>query len=408
MTRTLAEFGVADHLAHAPANILRELIQISMTATDLVSLAGGLPADELFDSDGIRDATEQVLLQNSRSYLQYGSTDGMPALRGYLAELTRLRGVQLDTSDLIVTSGAQQANDLVARCLLQPGDAVIVERPTFITALQTFRAARAEVIDVDNDVDGPSLEALEAAIHAASARGVRVKLIYLVPNFTNPAGRVIGARRRGELLDAAVRHGITILEDDPYGELWFDHAPPPPLAAMANAETSRHVVYVSSLSKTVSPGLRIGWLCAPPELAQVMRLIKSTADIHSSVFAQSVAAAYLASGRLPQRVAMLRACYKAKGQALAGALAAELGDGFRFEEPAGGMFLWGRLAGIDDTPGFARSSVTEHGVAIVPGEPFFGGAPEAGWLRLSFSQGSTSDLQEGAARLARAWRLRSA
>lgn len=407
MTRSLADFGVAAHLAAAPDNILRELIQLSLDAKDLISLAGGLPADDLMDTIGIREATERVLSGNTRAYLQYGATEGVASLRERLAGITRDRGVAVDETGVVVTSGAQQANDLVARCLLQPGDGVLVERPTFVTALQTFRAAQATLFGVGSDRDGPMVSACEEAVAAARAQGRRIKLFYVVPTFTNPAGRVTTEARRRDLIAFALRHGITIVEDDPYGELWFDHPPPPPLAALADEEAAAHVIYVSSLSKTLSPGLRVGWLCAPAALSRAMRLMKSTADIHSSVFAQSVADAYLASGRLAARAPVLRSGYKARCSALATALDAHLGDSFAFEAPEGGMFIWGRLNGVDDTNAFARRAVSRAGVSVVPGEPFFEAAPETGWLRLSFSQGAHATLADGARRLARAveaWR----
>lgn len=403
MSRAAARFGIVDHVATAPANALRELIELSMGATDLVSLAGGLPAEELFDVEGIGEATDMLLRSNTRAHLQYNATDGYAPLRARLGALSRGRGIALDDSQVVVTTGSQQAIDLVTRCLVAPGDGVIVERPTFITALQTFRMAQARLIGVESDGEGPCPDQISAALAAAAREGRRVKLMYLVPSFSNPTGSVMSAPRRAALLELAVRHDLTIIEDDPYGELWFGSAPPPAIRAMAEGEAADHVIYTSSLSKILSPGLRVGWMIVPPALEQPLRLLKSTADIHSSVFSQGVVEAYLGLDRLPGRIALTRNAYAGKCAALAGALTQHLGGAFRFQSPAGGMFLWGRLS-KDGAPlssrAFSRHALRGAGVSVVPGDPFFADEPAEGWLRLSFSQGRAVDLAEAARRLA--------
>jgi 2-aminoadipate transaminase len=401
--RSAADYGVAAHVADAPPNVLRELIQLSLDRADLVSLAGGLPADELFDAAGLEAAAASVFRSNTRAHLQYNATDGLTSLREQLAALTAARGIEAEAGGIVVTSGSQQAIDIVTRCLVAPGDAVIVERPTFITALQTFRAAQAELLGVDSDGEGPIPEAVAAATAAAGREGRRVKLLYLVPTFSNPAGGVISLARRRALIDVAVRLGLTILEDDPYGELWFDRPPPPPLRALAEGEAAEHVIYISSLSKTVSPGLRIGWTLLPAPLLSPFKLMKSTADIHSSVVAQAIADAYLAQGTLADRVGLLRRGYARKAEALAAALRAATGDALSFEDPVGGMFLWARLSPELGLPALdlARRALA-FDVSVVPGDPFYAGEPATDRLRLSFSQGSETRLAEGAARLAQA------
>ncbi len=400
MNRSIAQFGVVDSVAHAAPNVLRELIQLSLDQPNLISLAGGLPADELFDTEGIEQATLSVLRSEATAHLQYGATEGIPGLRLSLAALSRARGMNAAESEILVTSGSQQAIDIVTRCIVSPGDGVLVERPTFITALQTFRAAQAHVVGIDNDEDGPRLSDIEAAVREAGAANRRIKLIYVVPSFSNPAGRVISHVRRAELLALAVRHDITILEDDPYGEIWFGKPPPPSIRALATGGAADHVIYTSSLSKIVSPGLRVGWMLMPPALMPSMRLIKSTADIHSSVLAQRIAQAYLQSDRLPLRQRLLREAYARKATALTQALRSALGTTLRFDEPTGGMFIWGRLAG-GSSLALSRHALIRSGVSVVPGDAFFD-VPEDGWLRLSFTQGSPSDLAEGAHRLSRA------
>lgn len=394
--------AVVDHVANAPPNVLRELIQLSMQRPDLVSFAGGLPADELFDVEGLEAANEAVMRSNSFRPWQYGPTEGLPPLRERLAALCRSRGVAAEPGQIVCTTGSQQAIDVTVRCLIAPGDGVIVERPTFITALQTFRAAQAHLIGVGSDAEGPSLDAMESALAAARAEGRMVRMIYLVPTFSNPAGRVMSLERRRALLELAIREGLTILEDDPYGELWFDAAPPPPIRALGDAEgAAAHVIYVSSLSKTVSPGLRLGWVVLPDSMLQPYRLMKSTADIHSSLMSQAIGDAYLASGRLDARMDAARARYRAKAAALGGALRRRLPE-LTFMDPPGGMFLWARLPDGVPAIGFSRHALQEAGVAVVPGDPFYADAPETDRLRLSFTQGSEPQIEDGVERLRRA------
>ncbi len=263
--RSLADFGVVPHVAEARPNVLRELIQMGMRAEGLITLAGGLPAEELFDRDALEAAASAAFRANTRTPLQYDTTEGFAPLRAQLAEMSAARGLAADPGRIIATSGSQQAIDVTTRCLVGAGDVVLVERPTFITALQTFRAAQAHLMDMPDDAEGPEIAAIEARIAEARAEGRRVKLLYLIPNFSNPSGRVIGLQRRRELLALAAREGITILEDDPYGELWFDAPPPPAIAALAgeDAALADHVIYVSSLSKTVAPGSGPAGPCCP-------------------------------------------------------------------------------------------------------------------------------------------------
>jgi len=397
--RNPADFGIVPSVADAAPNVLRELIQTSLDRPDLISLAGGLPADELFDAEGLAAASEAAMRSNTRAALQYNATEGLLSLRERLAALSAARGIQASPGSIVVTSGSQQAIDIAARCLVAPGDVVMVERPTFITALQAFRTAQADVVGVESDAEGPLPEAIAEAASRAAAEGRRVKLVYVVPTFSNPAGRLMPETRRRALLDVAVRSGLTILEDDPYGELWFDRPPPSSLRALADGEATDHVVYVSSLSKTVSPGLRLGWAVLPPGLVAPFKFIKTTADIHSSVVAQAIGDQYLALERLEGRAALLRQAYGRKALALAEALGGAC-PALAFDPPQGGMFLWARIA---PTIGVAAIDLARRALAfdvsVVPGEPFYDHAPDTDRLRLSFSQGSETRLAEGARRL---------
>ncbi len=401
--RSASDYGLVPPVVDAAPNVLRELIQMSLKRPDLISLAGGLPAEELFDAEGLALAAEGAMRANTRAALQYNMTEGLLALRERLSALSAEKGIEAGPERILATSGSQQAIDIATRCLVSPGDVVIVERPTFITALQTFRAADAHLVGIDYDAEGPLPDAIEAIAQRCAAEGRRVKLAYLVPTFSNPAGRVTTEARRRALLEVAVRNGITILEDDPYGALWFESPAPPPILTLADGEASEHVIHVSSLSKTVSPGLRIGWAVLPPALVAPFKLMKSTADIHSSIVSQAIGERYLASGRLESRVPLLRQAYARKAKALSEALGAAC-PALAFDAPAGGMFLWARLTG-DGGPTameLARRALA-HDVSVVPGDPFYESAPETDRLRLSFSQGSEEQLAEGARRLAAAF-----
>ena len=403
------DYGIRGHITESTPNVLRELIKISLERHDLRSFAGGLPANDLFDVEGLEMATSQVFRSNSRTAFQYNSSEGLLGLREQICRLSAARGIDISPSDVIPTTGSQQAIDLVARCLVEPGDLVLVERPTFITALQTFRTAEARIVGIDSDGEGPKLDAIEQAAATAAAEERRIKFIYLVPTFANPTGRIMSLQRRKDILKLVMKHGLVILEDDPYGELWFGEAPPPSIRALANddLEASRHVLYVSSLSKTVSPGVRVGWIALPESLVAPFKHMKTTADVHSSLFAQAVMQHYLELDRLPARIDLARRTYRSKAATLTSALRSGSDAIFEFDEPAGGMFLWSKMALPGASIDFARFALDTFSVSVVPGEPFFDHDPETHWLRLSFTQGTLDEIREGAARLANAahaWR----
>ena len=395
------DYGVRDHITRSPPNILRELIQASLDRNDLLSFAGGLPANELFDMEGLEAASRDVFRSNSRAPFQYNANEGLIGLRQQLALLCRQRSITADAKNMIATSGSQQAIDLVTRCLIEPGDIVMLERPTFISALQTFRAAGAALAGVDSDEEGPRLDEMEAVMSTATADGKRVKFIYLVPTFANPTGKIMSQQRRLDIIAFAMRHRVTILEDDPYGELWFDEAPPPAIRALADAdpEMAKHVIYLSSLSKTVSPGVRVGWVVVPAALMVPFKHMKATGDIHSSLLSQAVIEAYLGSNRLPKRIELARATYRAKADVLIRALETQAADALSFERPAGGMFIWAKIDLPKTAAEFARFALDKFAVSIVPGEPFYASDPETHHLRLSFTQGTHREIEEGARRL---------
>lgn len=363
---------------------------------DMVSLAGGLPAAERFDVAGLQEAWTASTDSDLRASLQYGRTEGEPACRQALAEWTCAQGTPTTADDLLVTTGSQQALDLVARALLDAGDTVLTERLTYLAALQVFDLAGARIWTLPNDADGAVIDAL-ATLPAER----HPKLIYLVTNFANPSGACLSYPRRLALLRWAAAHRVFVLEDDPYGLLRFEGSALPSLRALCREvpEAAPWVGYAASLSKVLAPGLRIGWLVLPPALRAACVRVKQALDLHTSTVSQALATQMLAAGRLAAAVPQLCGDYADRRDRLCSALQTQLGDLLHFEVPAGGMFLWVRLRDGRDTAALLPRA-RDAGVLYVPGSAF---DPEGGsrdWLRLSFVSAPPTRLAVGVSRLA--------
>ena len=362
----------------------------------VISFAGGLPAPELFDASGLRAAFAAVLSGPAAGRaLQYSTTEGDPALRSALAARLTDRGLATTAEQLLVTSGSQQALTLVATVLLEPGDVVLVEEPSYLAALQAFQLAGAEVVPVPCDDHGldPDAVAALAARHGA-------RLLYTVPTFQNPTGRTLPLARRTALVEVAARAGLWVIEDDPYGELRYAGEPEPALASLPGAED--RVLALSTLSKVAAPGLRIGWVRAPETLRRPLTVAKQAADLHSSTVDQAAAARWLAVVDLEAHLRVLREAYGARRDALLGGLAAALPPGSVHNRPEGGMFVWARLPDGWDADRLLRRAL-ERDVAFVPGAPFFAGPPDRATLRLSFTAHPPAEIAEGLRRLRAAW-----
>jgi len=313
------------------------------------------------------------------------------------------KGVTVDPSGLIVTTGSQQALDLLGKTLISPGDKVIVEGPTFLATIQCFRLYGAQLISAPIDADGVKTDELEALIAEH-----KPKFVYLIPTFGNPSGAMLSLERRKKVLEMAVKHNTLIVEDDPYGDLYFGGEAPPPsiMALTAQVPGSRElVVHCGSLSKVLSPGLRIGWMIGPAELLAKATMCKQFSDAHTSTFAQATAAQYLKSGRMPATLAHVREVYGQRAEAMGAALKRELGEAISFSQPHGGLFFWARLTGangkVADANEFARRAI-EKLVAFVPGAPFYAEKPDLATLRLSFATANIEKIEEGIARLGQA------
>ncbi len=392
----------ASRLDAIETSAIRELFKL-LGKPGIISFAGGFPDSAMFDVEGIRAATACALAQEPGAALQYGATEGYQPLREQLAAFMASKGLaQAAPEQLIVTTGSQQALDLIGKTMISPGDKVIVEAPTFLATIQCFRLYGADLITAPMDGDGVQTDALEQLIIEH-----RPKLIYLIPTFGNPSGATLSHERRLRVLQLAAQYQTLVVEDDPYGDLYFDAAPPPSLLALSSQVPGSRdwLAHCGSLSKVLSPGLRVGWLMAPPALLANAVMCKQFSDAHTSTFAQAVAAQYLQAGRMPATLAHVRQVYAERAQALCDALRQQLGAAVEFVQPQGGLFVWVRLTGANGAESNANAlaqRAIERGVAFVPGAPFFAQNPDPATLRLSFATADVAKIQEGVARLAQA------
>ncbi|MCX2953065.1 PLP-dependent aminotransferase family protein [Lentzea sp. NEAU-D7] len=364
---------------------VRDLLALT-SRPEVISFAGGLPAPELFDLDGVRAAYDLAL--RDRSVLQYAPTEGNAALRELVSARLTARG--LPTSDVLITTGSQQALALVATAMLGPGAVVAVEEPTYLAALQCFKMTGARIVPVESDADGLVPSSLRSVVATE-----KPDLLYLVPTFANPTGRTLSAARRVEIAEIAAAHDLWIAEDDPYGELRYRGTAVPPLASISD-----RTIYLGSFSKIGAPGMRLGWLRAPADLLRTLTIVKQAADLHTSTVDQAAAAVYLADNDLDAHVARLCAEYGARRDAMLAALPATTPAGTTWSDPDGGMFVWLRLPGDVDSAVLLKDALL-HDVAFVPGAAFFATTPDHATLRLSFTTNTVTEIEEGMARLAK-------
>ncbi|MEI6802589.1 MAG: PLP-dependent aminotransferase family protein [Burkholderiales bacterium] len=392
----------AQRLNQVETSAIRELFKL-LGKPGIISFAGGFPDSALFDVEGIRAASNRALDEDAGAALQYGATEGYQPLRQQLASFMQAKGAKSVAADqLIVTTGSQQALDLLGKTMISPGDKVIVEGPTFLATIQCFRLYGAELISAPIDAQGVQTDKLEELIAQH-----RPALVYLIPTFGNPSGATLSLERRKRVLELAVKYQTLIVEDDPYGDLYFGATPPPAslLALSDSVPGSRDLLaHCGSLSKVLSPGLRVGWMIAPPELLAKATMCKQFSDAHTSTFAQATAAQYLKAGRMPGQLAQVRKVYAERAQAMGDALRRELGNAIEFVQPQGGLFVWARLTGAhgkaSDGGELAKRAI-EQGVAFVPGVPFYANHPDRATLRLSFATADIAKIEEGVGRLAR-------
>ena len=370
MTASTSPFTLARRAQRLEPSVIREILKLT-ERPGVISLAGGLPSPDGFPVEALRAATERVLTETPREALQYAASEGYGPLREWAAAQLQAQGLAVTPGQVLITTGSQQGLDLVGKLLVDAGSRVAVESPTYLGALQAFTPYEPEFASVEGDDEGPLPAALDAVRDA--------RFLYLLPNYQNPSGRCMGAARRAALADRAGALGLPVVEDNPYGDLWYDAPPPPPVSALLPGGS----VYLGSLSKVLAPGLRLGYVAAPAELFPKLLQAKQAADLHTPGFNQRIAHTVLADGLLERHLPAVRARYKAQRDAMQAALEAHLPAGCHWVQPQGGMFFWVELPeGLDATSLLPRA--VDAGVAYVPGAAFYATAPKANRLRLSF------------------------
>lgn len=383
-------FHMARRAQRMSPSVIREILKVT-ERPGIISLAGGLPSPETFPVEAMRVAAERVLRDNPREALQYASSEGFAPLRDWVAEQLRAQGHRTDASQILITTGSQQGLDLVGKVLIDAGSTVAIEAPTYLGALQAFTPYEPEFITVPCDDDGPLPAELEAA------RGAR--FLYVLPNFQNPSGRCISAQRRLEIIETARRLSIPVVEDNPYGDLWFDEPTPAPLAASLPEGT----VYLGSFSKVLAPGLRLGYVVAPAQLVPKLLQAKQAADLHTPSFNQRLVYEVIRDGFLDTHVPAIRARYKAHRDAMRAALEKHMPKGCHWNTPTGGMFFWVEAPPEINAMELLPQAV-ERGVAFVPGSAFYADHPRLNTLRLSFVTVPPEQIERGIALLAQAMR----
>ncbi len=387
----------------AERSIIRELLK--MAGRDIISFAAGLPDPKSFPVDEIRAVTDQVLATRAAQALQYGTTEGDPALRDELVKWMAKDGIRVGRDDILITTGSQQALDIVGRVLLDPGDVIIVELPSYLGGLQAFRAYQVEMIGVPQDDDGIDGSQLAEVLLRLRREGRRPKFLYAVPDFQNPSGITWSRQRRERLLELAREFGTLVVEDNPYREMRFLGVAPPPIMAL---DHDGRTLYLSTFSKTLAPGLRIGWIAAPQPVIERCVTVKQGMDLCGPALTQAIAAALLAGGGLLARLPAVVERYRQKRETMLEALAREMPPGVTWTRPEGGLFLWVRLPAHMDTTMMLRRAIEEEGVAYVPGQQFHCDGGGRFTMRLNFSYPSEDQICDGVARLARIVRRETA
>jgi 2-aminoadipate transaminase len=380
-------------------SVIREILKVT-EKPGIISFAGGLPSPLTFPVEAMAEATQRVLSQDGRAALQYAASEGYGPLRDWVAHDLKKLGMNVSPDQVLITTGSQQGLDLIAKILIDAGSKVLVETPTYLGALQAFTPMEPNIVGVASDAEGIDPEALAQAHQGEAAR-----FVYLLPNFQNPTGRTMSEDRRAAVARVAAERNLPIVEDNPYGDLWFDT---PPAASLAS-RCPDHAVYLGSFSKILAPGLRLGYMVAPKAIYPKLLQAKQAADLHTPSFNQRVVAEVLKDSFIDRHVPTIRALYKSQCEAMLAALEREFGhDGhggeadpetLSWNRPSGGMFLWTRLPeglnAVDLLP-----QAVAHNVAFVPGAAFYANQPDPRSMRLSFVTATVEQINTGIAALA--------
>ena len=384
--------ALAKRTARMTSSIIRETLKL-MSTPGIISLGGGMPAPELFPVREFQEACRYILEHEAQQALQYSVTEGYPPLKQYLMAKMQKYGVPAEEENILIVNGSQQALDLIGKVFLNPGDTVLTDRPTYLGAIQAWNAYEARFVTVPLDDDGTRVDLIEDILKREP-----VKFIYCLPNFHNPAGVTLSLERRHKLVDLAARYGVFIIEDDPYGELRFAGEDITPIVVLHKENT----IYLSTFSKTLAPGIRLGWIVAPAKVIVKLVQAKQAADLHTSIFVQMVANDICQRGFLRQHVKRIRNTYKERCAVMLAAMERYFPPGVRWTRPQGGLFLWVMLPEGVDSMELLKDALEEK-VAFIPGTAFYpDGLDGQNALRLTFSTASPDMIEEGIKRLGKA------
>jgi len=385
------ELQYAQRTQAMTSSIIRDLLKLTQQP-DVISFAGGLPAPELFPIREFKEACAYILEHDGARALQYGPTDGYPPLKEFLVEKMQKYGVPAEMENVLITNGSQQALDLIGKVFINRGDVIVTEAPTYLGALQAWNLFGPRYVTVPSDDDGMQVDKLEEIL-----KREKVKFIYVLPNFHNPAGVTLAEERRYRLVEIAGKYGVPIIEDDPYGELRFEGRDLVPIIVLHK----ENVIYLSTFSKTLAPGIRLGWVTAPGRVIDRLIMAKQAADLHTSTFVQMVANDICQRGILKRHVQIIRKVYKERRDVMLAAMEEFFPKGVTWTRPQGGMFLWVRLPEKVDAAKLLRVALEEK-VAFVPGAAFFPNGGGHNTMRLNYSNASPEMIREGIRRLGRA------
>ena len=396
--KTPWEYRYAQRTQRMESSAIRELLKYT-EKPDIISFAGGLPAPDVFPVEEFSAACERVLREHGAMALQYSTTEGYLPLREMITRHSARYGIKITPENVLITSGSQQALDLLGKILIDPGDRILVESPTYLAALQAWKAYGAEFISVPMDDDGMNTDYLEEALRAGP------KFIYALPNFQNPTGVTLSMERRRKLLELADQYGVPIVEDDPYGQLRYDGDHLPSIVVLdsqfrddGTACYRGNVIYLSTFSKTLAPGLRLGWVIAPPEVIGKLVQAKQGADLHTATFNQFVAYEVSRAGFLDRHIQLIREVYGQRRDLMLAAMDRHFPAEVNWTYPQGGLFLWGTLPSYMDAKDLLKTCLDKK-VAFVPGEPFHPTGGGKNTMRINFSNATYEEIQVGIERL---------
>lgn len=398
--QTLWDHRYAQRTQRMGSSAIRELLKLT-EQPEIISFAGGLPGPDVFPIEEVSQACERVLAESGAQALQYGATEGFQPLREMIARHSVRYGLEITEENVLITSGSQQALDLLGRIFINRGDHILVENPTYLGAIQAWNAVGAEFVPVAMDNDGMVTDALEDAMRTGP------KFIYILPNFQNPTGVTLSLERRQRLVEIADRHGVPIVEDDPYGQLRYEGEHLATVSRLDGEQRSNgdpcyrgNVIYLSTFSKTLSPGLRLAWVVAPPEVIRKLVQAKQGADLHTATFNQMIAFEVARGGFLDRHVRLIREVYRERRNVMLQAMEENFPKAVHWTRPQGGLFLWATLPEGMKSADVLQDAVAEK-VAFVPGSPFFSKGGGENTMRLNFSNAPPAKIREGMARLGR-------